>query len=78
MVASGAVRCPSGVVAASSGNILCQHLSQVADTGQPKRSLCQSGILSGTLRHADRVVSAAGCMSQTCKVIVTGRSAEVS
>ena len=36
-------------------------LSQVADTGQPKRPLCQSDTLSGTLLHADRVDSAAGC-----------------
>ena len=55
----------------------CAH-SLVADTGQLKRPLCQSGILSDTLLHADRVDSAAGCMSRTCKVVMTGHSAEVS
>ena len=60
VVASGAVWCPSAVVAASPGNILCP-LFQEADTRQPKRPLCQSGTLPGTLLHADRVDSAAGC-----------------
>ena len=52
----------------------CCALSQVADP----RPLCQSAIVSGTLLHADRVDSATGCMSCTCKGVVTEHSAEVS
>ena len=71
-VANGAAHRPSGVGAASSGTSCA--LSQVADP----RPLCQSAIVSGTLLHADRFDSATGCMSRTCKGVVTERSAEVS
>ena len=53
-------------------------LSQVADTEQPKRQCASQAFFQAPLLHADRVDSAAGCISQTCKAIVTARSAKVS
>ena len=66
----------SGVAAASSGHILFS-LSGGRHQATPAPTV-QLTIPSGTLLHADGIDSAAGCRSQTCKVVETGHSTGVS